>query len=279
MYDIFPTPEHENIIIAVTGVGTAKPFSTLVMNCIPELQILGNGQCFPRYYYEKASQKEEVDLFEESGQIYKEQYIKRDAITDEATDLFKNHYADDSIGKDDLFYYIYGILHSPEYKERFGSTLKRMLPRIPFASDFWAFRQAGKKLMDLHVNYEDAEPYPVNEDKSGKTVSDYKVVKMSFGKNDGAVDKSVIIYSPHITIRNIPLEAYDYIVNGKSAIEWVMERYQVSTDKDSDIFNDPNEWSDNPRYIIDLLEKVINVSVKTVEIVKELPSIAMHPIK
>ncbi len=282
MYDIFPTQEHKNIVIAVTGIGASKPFSAMAMDQIPELQVLGNGQCFPRYYYERVELHEESGLFENGNTIKEttaELYMRHDAITDEALYLFKKHYDDETIKKDDIFHYIYGILHSPVYKERFGSTLKRMLPRIPFASDFWAFRQAGKKLMDLHVNYEDAEPYLVNEDKSGKTVSDYKVVKMSFGKKDGAVDKSIIIYSPHITIRNIPLEAYDYIVNGKSAIEWVMERYQVSTDKDSGIFNDPNEWSDNPRYIIDLLEKVINVSVKTVEIVKELSSIAMHPIK
>ncbi len=273
MPSIFPKPEYENIVIVVTGIGASKVFSTLASNTLPDLSVLSPGQCFPRYYYEKVEQKRQIDFLEENSQTGKEQYIRRDAITDEALSFFRKHYNDNSISKDDLFHYIYGILHSPEYKERFGATLKKMLPRIPFALDFWYFQEAGRELMDMHVNYEDAEPYPVTEDKSSKAVSDYKVEKMAFGKKDGKADKSVIIYNPHIIIRNIPLEAYDYNVNGKSAIEWVMERYQVATDKDSGILNDPNEWSDNPRYIIDLLEKVINVSVKTVEIVNGLPSI------
>jgi phage repressor protein C with HTH and peptisase S24 domain len=276
MYDIFPNSEHKNIVIAVTGIGTAKPFSTLAMNFIPELQILGNGQCFPRYYYEKIEEHNEDDLFDTNNVINEtvdKTYARYDAITDEALFLFKKHYTYESINKDDIFHYIYGILHSPEYKERFGATLKRILPRIPFAPDFWAFSKAGEKLMNLHINYENIAPFSVIEDISEKRNPDYRVNKMKFGKKDGLVDKSIINYNSHITLKGIPLEAYDYVVNGKSAIEWVMERYQVSTDKDSGILNDPNEWSDNPRYIIDLLAKVVNVSIKTLEIINDLPSL------
>lgn len=276
MYDIFPNSEHKNIVIAVTGIGASKPFSALASDYMPNLHMMDTGQCFPRYYYEKVERHEENGLFENNNTIKEptsESYMRRDAITDEALFLFKKHYTDESINKDDIFHYIYGILHSPEYKERFGATVKRMLPRIPFAPDFWAFSEAGEKLMNLHINYEDIEPYPDIEDISEKRSPYYKVDKMKFGKKDGAVDKSMIYYNSYITLKDIPLEAYDYIVNGKSAIEWVMERYQVSTDKDSGILNDPNEWSDNPRYIIDLLAKVVKVSVKTVEIINDLPSI------
>ncbi|MHB8231894.1 MAG: type ISP restriction/modification enzyme [bacterium] len=274
---IFPTPEYGNIIIAAAGAGSSKPFSALASKTLPDLGILSPSQCFPRYYYEKVEKHKENGLFDndqnQQSERATELYERRDAITDEALNLFKKHYNDESINKDNLFHYIYGILHSSEYKERFGATLKRMLPRIPFAQDFWAFSKAGEKLMNLYTNYEDTQPYPVVEDISEKRNPDYKVNKMRFGKKDGSVDKSIINYNSHITLKGIPLEAYDYIVNGKSAVEWIMERYQVSTDKDSGILNDPNEWSDNPRYIIDLLKKVISVSVKTVEIVKTLPSI------
>jgi predicted helicase/SOS-response transcriptional repressor LexA len=282
MYDIFPSPSHDNIVIAVTGVGASKQFSALALNYIPNLHTLDTGQCFPRYYYEKVEHHEEIGLFENNqnkqGGHGIELYERRDAITDEALNLFKEHYNDDTINKDNLFHYIYGILHSPEYKKRFGATLKRMLPRIPFAQDFWAFSNAGRELMDLHINYEEIEPFSVVEDINEKGNPDYTVNKMRFGKKDGSVDKSIIVYNSYITFKGIPLEAYDYIVNGKPAVEWVMERYQISTDKDSGILNDPNEWSDHPKYIIDLLKKVINVSVKTIEIVNNLPGI-FEPIK
>ena len=276
MPSIFPTPEHENIVITVTGIGASKAFSTLASKTLPDLSVLSPGQCFPRYYYERVERHKENGLFASSNVIAEttaEPYMRRDAVTNEALNLFRIHYNDESINKDDIFHYIYGILHSPEYKERFGATVKRMLPRIPFAPDFWAFSEAGEKLMNLHINYEDIEPYPDIEDISEKRSPYYKVDKMKFGKKDGAVDKSMIYYNSYITLKDIPLEAYDYIVNGKSAIEWVMERYQVSTDKDSGILNDPNEWSDNPRYIIDLLAKVVNVSIKTLEIINDLPSL------
>ncbi len=276
MPSIFPTSEHENIVITVTGIGASKAFSTLASKTLPDLSALSPGQCFPRYYYEKVERHEENGLFENNNAIKEttaESYMRRDAITDETLYLFKKRYSDEAIKKDDIFHYIYGILHSPEYKERFSATLKRMLPRMPFAPDFWAFGKAGEKLINLHINYEDIEPYPAIEDISEKRDPDYKVNKMKFGKKDGAVDKSIIDYNSYITLKDIPLEAYDYIVNGKPAIEWIMERYQIKIDKDSDILNDPNEWSDNPRYILDLLKKIINVSIKTMRIVKNLPQI------
>ena len=274
MPSLFPTPEHGNIIIAVPGIGASMPFSAMASNFLPNLHTMDTGQCFPRYYYEKVKRHEESGLFENADvkEIKAESYIRLDAITDEALYLFKKHYGDEMIKKDDIFHYVYGILHSSEYKERFGGTLKRMLPRIPFAPDFWAFGKAGEKLINLHINYEDASLYPVIEDISENP--DYKVNKMKFGKKDGKVDKSVIVYNSYVTLRGIPLEVYDYVVNGKPAIEWIMERYQITTDKDSGILNDPNEWSDNPKYILDLLKRIINVGIMTMQVVKNLPGIS-----
>ncbi len=149
-----------------------------------------------------------------------------------------------------------------------------MLPRIPFAGDFWAFIQAGRDLANWHLYYETVEPYPLHESMPLLEADDtYRIQKMAFAKQGKDVDKSVIRYNSHITLSGIPPETYDYIVNGKPALEWIMERYQITTDKDSGIRNDPNDWSDNPRYILDLLKRIVRVSVETVRIVKGLPAL------
>ncbi len=150
-------------------------------------------------------------------------------------ETFRQHYPERAIGKEDIFWYVYGILHSPEYKQRFASDLKKMLPRIPFAKDFRAFCDAGRKLGEWHLKYETVEPFPLTEESKRLVMEDgdYRVVKMAFGKKDGKPDKSVIFYNEHLTLRDIPLEAYDYVVNGKPAIEWIMDRYQVTIDKAS----------------------------------------------
>lgn len=213
-----------------------------------------------------------VDAPDEDG------YVRRDAITDWAQEHFREHYNNPSIGKDDIFCYVYGILHSPEYKQRFASDLKKMLPRIPFAKDFRAFCDAGRKLGDMHLNYETVNPFPLTEVCKRLVMEDgdYRTVKMVFGKKDGKPDKTVIVYNEHLTLRDIPLEAYDYQVNGKSAVEWVMERYQVSSDRPSEIKNDPNDWCSehgNPRYIVELIKRIVRVGVDSARIVKALPAL------
>ncbi|QKM52892.1 hypothetical protein CG017_00886 [Burkholderia glumae] len=202
-------------------------------------------------------------------------YVRREAITDWSLNLFCEHYQDRSIGKHDIFHYVYGILHSPEYRQRFAVDLRKQLPRIPLAGNFWAFSTAGRALSDLHLRYESIEPFALTEDVKRLVMEadDFRVVKMMFGKKDGKPDKSVIIYNEHLTLRDIPLEAYDYVVNGKPAIEWIMERYQVTVDKSSGIRNDPNDYSDDPRYIVDLLKRIVRVSVESVRIVKALPAL------
>jgi predicted helicase len=193
------------------------------------------------------------------------------------------------VTKEDIFYYVYGVLHSPEYRTRFAADLKKMLPRIPLtkeAKDFKAFEGAGRKLAEWHLNYETVPTWPVEEihDKLDLGLEEtYKVSKMTFArptaeqKAAGAKwDKTRIIYNSHLTISKIPLEAYDYVVNGKPAIEWIIERYQVTRDKDSGIVNDPNDWCrehGQPRYIVDLIGRVVRVSVETMKIVKTLPAL------
>jgi predicted helicase len=273
--NIIPKPDIKNLSISLTGIGAAKSFSALVTNVIPNLHLHDTGQCFPLYWYEKSDgggKKDQGEMF--AGEAAQDGYIRHDAVTDWALKTFRKHYGDASIEKEDIFWYCYGILHSPEYKERFADNLKRMLPRIPLAKNFAAFCDAGKKLGTLHLNYETVEPYPLVENKARLVMEgeDYRVHKMRFDKTkENAKDKTAIVYNNLLTLSGIPPEAYEYVVNGQSAIEWIMERYAVTVDKASGIENDPNEWSDDPRYIVDLLKRIVTVSVESVKIIKALP--------
>ena len=213
-----------------------------------------------------------------------EKYIKRDGITDWILKEVRARYGNaKNITKEMIFYYVYGLLHSKEYRERFADDLKKSLPRIPIVDkveDFMDFSQYGRKLAELHLNYETIAPHPdvrVNTVFAKSPTQDeydyYRVEKLKFLSKE---DKSVIIYNNNIRIENIPAKAYEYIVNGKSAIDWIVERYCVSIDKNSGIRNDANDWArehNKPRYILDLLLSVINVSTQTVDIVNLLPHI------
>ncbi|MBE9218461.1 DEAD/DEAH box helicase [Dolichospermum flos-aquae] len=267
---IFPNQNLENLAIYVTGIGASKDFSALIIDVIPNLHLHDTGQCFPLYTYEKQS-----ELGELFATATTEQYTKKENIPDSILKEYQQKYEDKTITKSDIFYYIYGVLHSPEYKQRFASDLKKMLPRIPFTADFWTFSQAGRELAYYHLNYETIEPYELEEFKKDLYLDhqDYQVEKMVFGKNKNGLDKTIIIYNSKLTLSQIPLEAYEYIVNGKSALEWIMERYKVTKDKDSGIINDPNHWSENPRYIVDLVKRIVRVSLETVRIVKSLPAL------
>jgi len=269
---LFPTSEHKNMCIAVSGIGAGKDFSTLIVNQVPCLDMVEKGQCFPLYYYEK-NEGNIGTLFDDG----KDQYIRRDGITDFILEQCRTRY-DHKVSKEDIFYYVYGLLHSNDYRTQFAADLKKMLPRIPLVdipNDFWAFSQAGRQLAELHLNYETVPAYP-DVEVIGEDSGNFHVNKLSFGKKDKEVDKSTIIYNSSIKITNIPLEAYDYVINGKSAIEWIMDRYQIKVDKDSGIKNDPNDWGlehNNPRYILDLILSVITVSMATNEIVNNLPKL------
>lgn len=289
---IFPEPDIENVVITVKAPGSSKEFSTLVVNHIPDLHFLGDVQIFPLYKYEKyeeltddKSKWEDVFNNHLAGKIITapsgNRYVRYENITDWALKEYRKHYGED-VTKEDIFYYVYGLLHSFEYRERYRNDLKKMLPRIPFVSsveDFWAFSNAGRKLADLHLNYETIEPWPLKEEINGdpNDLATYRVSKMRFRKTqDRKDDKTTIIYNENITLSGIPLEAYEYIVNGKSPIEWVMERYKVSRNRKSGIINDPNKWLEeqgNPRYIVDLIKRLVRVSIETMKIVEGLPSL------
>lgn len=238
-----------------------------------------------------------------------DRYVRKDAVSDYILKQARAQYRDPKIEKQDLFYYVYGFLHSPDYRSAFSADLKKMLPRIPLvesASDFWAFSRAGRQLAELHLGYESAEPYRALVVSSSAATSDlpmfqgeaadarsaysavdpatlYRVSQMRFAKKLGKDkndkpkridDRSRIVYNERLTIAGIPAEAYEYVVNGKSAIEWLMERYAVSTDKASGIVNDPNDWAaehGDPAYIFNLVLRLVTVSLETVKIVKSLP--------
>jgi len=271
---IFPNASLENLVIYLSGANR-KEFSTLIVNCPPDLNMQhSGGQGFPLYYYEKTEANPlSRDMFASAAPTG--EYVRKDAIPDSILAEFRKTYTAPAMTKEDIFYYVYGILYSPEYKRRFADDLKKMLPRIPFAQDFWAFSKAGRALAAWHLNYETIEPYPLTERKSRLDLeaTDYRVQKMTFGRNGKEIDKSTIVYNSNLTLSGIPLEAYDYIVNGKSALDWIMERYQVTVDKDSGIKNDPNDWSDDPRYIVDLVKRIVRVSLETVQIVNALPAL------
>jgi predicted helicase len=266
--EFFPTPNFKNLVICVSA--RYKDGTVLITNLIPDLHFNGDTQAFPLYYYEEnnATQK---GLFDED---IEQQYIRRDAISDFIFEKSKKRYGK-NVTKEDIFYYVYGFLHSKEYRETFANDLEKMLPRLPLVDDvrdFWVFSKAGRQLAELHLNYETVLPYP-----DAKVTGDdfFTVEKMRFPKKG---QKDIIIYNSHITVSNIPDRAYQYVVNGKSAIEWIMERYQVTTHKESGIINNPNDWATeigNPRYILDVLLSIINVSVQTVAIVENLPKLQL----
>ncbi|HFT1767708.1 TPA: DEAD/DEAH box helicase [Pseudomonas aeruginosa] len=270
---IFPEPNVKNLVIVVTGTGEAKEFSSLIVDAVPDFKNHYNGQCFPLYLYDEAAQASKNDLFAEpvDGGLR-----RRDAITDAGLAHFQAAYPGELISKEDLFYYVYGILHSPDYRERYADNLSKELPRIPAvkkAADFWAFSKAGRALADLHLNYETVEPYPLTiEAKGTLTDADYRVEKMKFTKKG---DKTSVIYNHRITLKGIPEAAWDYVVNGKAALDWVMERQAVRTDKASGIVNDANDWAietmGNPKYPLELFQRVVTVSLETQKIVNSLP--------
>ena len=279
---IFPTAEAENRVICVTGLGTTKEFSVLMANVTPDIQLLANGQCFPLYLYEDAeAARAKNTLFSETAP---QGLVRRSAINPQVVSHFQNFYAaqnrDSShkISAEDIFYYVYGLLHSSDYRQKYADNLSKELPRIPCVqalSDFWAFATAGRELGNLHVHYEKARRYGLKYVTRQQLEDRHlRVTKMKYN-----ADKTAIVYNEFLTLEGIPTEAHEYVVNGKSALDWIVERYAVKTDKASGIMNDANAWAlgtaNNPRYIVELIERVTTVSVETVKIVKALPSLVV----
>ncbi|MDE0314312.1 MAG: N-6 DNA methylase [Candidatus Poribacteria bacterium] len=250
---IFPThkTETENRVICLTTLGSKKPFHCLVVQQLADVHLNGDSQCFPFYTYNEDGTN------------------RQENITDWALAEFRKHYSDDTISKWDIFHYNYGILHHHKYREKYQANLKRDLPHIPFAQDFWGFANAGAQLADIHVNYESQPKYNGLKYIETPNISvDWRVEKMKLSR-----DKTQLIYNDFLTIDGIPAEAFDYRLGTRSALEWIVDQYRVKVDKRSGIVNDPNRAEPQQRYIVDLIGRVISVSLQTVEIVAALPSL------
>jgi predicted helicase len=282
---LFPDAASENIVIGVSASESRSAWSVLISNQVTSLHAtdMVGSQYFPLYVYETADGEEETEGLKQRGLALAGKVPPRrhDGISDAGLAHFKSAYPGERITKEDIFYYVYGLLHSPDYRERYADNLGKELPRIPCVKGveaFRAFSRAGRALAKLHLNYDKVPLFDATIEGNGKLkAADYRVGKMRFGKNKEGKDRSIIEYNERITVRNIPLEAYDYVVNGKPAIEWVMERQGVRTDKGSGIVNDSNAYAletvKNARYPLELLLRVITVSLGTMRIVRSLPAL------
>lgn len=275
---IFPTPQHENVGIYVDG--GAGVFTSLYTAGVPDLHVSGsnsNGQFFPRWTYEKVSADDGL-FATSSGEVDEYGYRRLDNITDEILAVYREKFGP-QVSKDDIFHYVYGVLHSQQYREVFAADLKRMLPRIPLAAssaDFQAFVDAGRALADLHVNYETVDPYPLHESTHPLDVDEWELYRVTKMRWEDKTTRKAIIYNGYLTLSDIPAAVHEYRLGSRSGLEWLIDRYQVKTDKASGIVNDPNDWCrehDDPRYIVDLVKRVTRVSVETMDIVRSLPEL------
>ena len=292
---MFPTPEHRNIGFVLTGSASHYEFGLIATDLLPNLHTLDTGQYFPRFTW-SAVEADDGGLFGEGGVVKQGEasvygsigevvngYVRVDNITDEIKVLYRDALGSDITG-DDIFHFVYGKLHDPGYRTKYAADLKKMLPHIETPSsrvEFDKFAAAGKELMDLHVDYVSVEPWPldiqVKGDESDRET--WRVKKMKWAKRkDPETGKNVndvtkLIYNKQVTIGGIPAEADKYMLGSRSAVAWLIDRYQVKKDKASGIVNDPNDWADevgNPRYIVDLIGKVTRVAMETVRIVDGL---------
>ena len=264
---MFPTPDTKNRVICVPGVGSTKPFSALVVDKMPDLHFVAFGQCFPRYRYEQVNEKQR-ELFADTPALR-----QIDNITDTTLKRFRVHYGNNKISKDDIFDYVYGILHAPDYRKRFANDLSKELPRIPMAPDFFAFANAGRDLAKLHLGYETCEEYPLvieSEQPGEPRPEHYRIGERAMRYTDKE-EKAVLIVNDHIRVSGIPAEAHRYEVNGRTPLGWFSDRYKVKRDTRSGIVNDPNGWFKDPRDLITAIRRIVHLSVETVRIVERLP--------
>lgn len=283
MDEFFPSGNEENLLICVSGLGGEKNFSSFISKKILDLNFLDAGtQCFSRYWYEAPKQG---NLFADESKSY----IRRDNISDYIKNLAakkygisvlkklgKNNYCTEKIQfSDEIFYYVYGFLHLKSYREKFSAELKKSLPRIFLVDEYEKFKKisaAGRELAEIHLNYEKFDAPPEVEVIIEK--KNFFVKKMRLSK-----DKTTLIYNEFITIKNIPARSLDYVVNGRSPLEWIIDRYQVKVDSASGIENNPNDWCDehgDEKYILKLILSCITVSLKTLDIVYDLTDVLVN---
>ena len=268
---IFPDSSSENRVICVPGISSKKVFSALMTDTMPDLNIIDAGaQCFPRWRYPKPTDVQQITSGIDSERI--------DNISDTAMCTFQEHYRDDTITKDDLFNYVYGILHAPSYREQFANDLSKMLPRIPYAPDFRAFADAGEALAELHVNYESCEKYPHLKvaprklDLFWEEKPEHFLLGTKSMKYKNKDTKDVLFINEYVQIEGIPAEAHRYVVNGKTPLEWFINRYKITPpEKNKGILNDANGWFENPRDLVTAIERIVYVSVESARIIDGLP--------
>ena len=263
---MYPRENRENRAICVPGIGSTKPFSALIVDMMPDIQLMFNGQCFPRYRYEQRNE-DQGELLDDAGGLE-----RVDNVTDTALRAFRVQYADNTITRDEIFDYVYGILHAPAYRERFANDLAKELPRIPFAPDFHGFAEAGHELAALHLGYETSPQYPLEAVAAhgGEVLADdCRIGERAMRFADAS--KTDLIVNDRLRLAGIPAEAHAYQVNGRTPLEWLIDRYRIARDRESGIVNDPNAWFDDPRDLIAAIRRVVNLSVETVRIVNDLP--------
>ena len=264
---IFPYPDSENLVICVPDADPMKPFSVLVVDKMPDLHLMAGGaQSFPRYRFERQDESQ-PELFEDSANLE-----RIDNITDHALKTFRAHYGTSEITKDDVFDYIYGVLHAPAYRVRFESNLSKQLPRIPFAPDFKKFAKAGKYLAELHLGFETCQEWPLKLEFSGTgepQPEHFRLGKKAMKFADEA--RSTLIINDFVRLHEIPPEAHRYVVNGRTPLEWFIDRYRITKDTRSGIVNDPNAWFDDPRDLIAAIRRIVYLSVQTAQTAWFLP--------
>ena len=268
----FPDADTDNRAICVPGVGSTKPFSALMVDAMPDLELISKGQCFPRYRFEAAPAPQEGGLLEDKPQERR----RVDNITDFTLDRFRTHYRNPDIGKDDIFDYVYGVLHEPGFRAAFPNALSKELARIPLVADFGAFARAGRSLGKLHVGYENSPEHLLDLVFFGEGAPRPEhfrlgVKPMRLGGKRGETDKSVLIVNEYIRLTGIPAAAHSYTVNGRTPLDWFIDRYTVSTDRKSGILNDANEWFDQQEDLVAAVRRIVYLSVETVRIVNGLP--------
>lgn len=306
---IFSIPEQLNLAVNIPAGPSAQFFMPLLYDLMPALTPNGGNQIFPLYTWERITENSSQDtlfstpetvsgtdefsgIFDFTRPIGEQvsmivgEYRRRDNITDATLAAYRQHYHDarspqgERISKEDIFFYVYALFHHPEYRERYHADLKKMLPRIPKAVDFWSYSTIGRELAELHVNYERMPAYSsIQAEWSMDTPTDewakYHVTKLVWAKNSGkAKDLTRLIYNDYLTFSGIPTEANEYKIGGRSPLEWMVDRYKITTDKKSGIVNDPNDYCrevGDPTYIAKLVPSLITVSMRTQELMRALP--------
>ena len=267
---MFPTEETTNQLICVTGRGETVGFSVLITDALPNRHLVSGGRGLARYTYRKINQNNWLNWTDPDDMVV-DGYTRIDNITDWCLQQFQDHYGNPFINKGDIWYYVYGVLHAVDFRDRFASDLAKDFPRIPFAPDFTAFKEAGMQLAELHLGYETCQPWPVEFQQTANGRQAWILTRPMRWLDK--VKRDSLQVTPHVIMRNIPADVHCYRVNGRTPLEWAIDRLRIRTDKASGIVNDPNAWfTDDPSMLGLHLARLVTVSVESACIIRNLPS-------